>query len=414
LAKPPQHTDLVALDSLFWIGFHSAIAKLRRGEIFEVLARLNLIRTRSLASLIAKTRGQPFAGVQRFEEQFPADVAPLRSTVAQYEKQACMKALRNAADLHLNLQQLLDRPTVNSHARDAVMAWLDSSDQPAESRQHHSQFGDTALPPHISQFLISAMAQFKAHPEAMGVAVSGSWLGPNDTKSAQPMDESSDLDLFVVGTDALIGDPLKQDELVRSLGPLCLAHRMRPQVDPNWVVCLYHPPLVRVDLNFVTPEDLDNRYEDPTILWECDRVISRVLSATAPSASANLWRQPTLEWMESKFWPAVDMNARQVAHGELFEAINGLEDIRAKVLAPLAAIANGRNCRGVRHFETRFPEWVAAFSETVAAYDADSCRKSLAAAVELYRQLRSSLGHTSAGEAEKTVLRALSNPGIAM
>ena len=414
-AARDSEESLRSVDNLFWITAHYAAAKLRRGEIFESLARLNLIRTRSLATLIAKTYGQPFDGVQRFEERFPAEIEPLRHTVAKYERQPCLATLRSAIDFYLDRQATLDRRAVNCRARDAVTGFLNDSDQPTEPdrQQHNVQFGDSTVPEHIGRFLSPAMAQLQADSEVLGAAVSGSWLGANPANGRQPLDQSSDLDLFIVGTDALISDSRKQEELTRSMGPLCLAHRMRPQVHPNWVVCLYHPPLLRADLNFVTPEHLRVRYEDPAILWERHGVISRVLSATKPSASASLWRQPALEWIESKFWPAVDRNALQVAHGELFEAIHGLEEIRAKVLAPLVAIVNGGDCRGLRHFEARFPTWVAVFSQTVAAYDADSCRKSLTAVIELYRELCSSLGFPSAGEPEERGIRALSNPRIA-
>lgn len=408
---------LGSLDSLFWISTCHAAAKLRRGELFEALARLNLVRTRPLASLIAQMCGQPSEGVRLFEQRFPADVEPLCRTVAQYEKRSCLAALRSAVDFYLNRQSALDKRAVNCCARDAVTGFLNDLQQPADSgrRQHNLQFGDTTVPEHIGRFLLSAMPQLQAASEVLGAAVGGSWLGANGANGTQPLDENSDLDLFIVGTDALTGDPLKQDELTRSMGPLCLAHRMRPQVHPNWVVCLYNPPLVRVDLNFVTPRHLRMRYEDPAILWERDQVISQVLCATQPVATANLWPQPGLEWIESKFWPAARSNALQVAHGELFESINGLENIRAKVLAPLVAIVNGGDCRGLRHFETRFPAWIAPFRETVAAYNTDSCRESLAATIELYRQLRSNFGVTSAGETGEggdPPCARFSNPGI--
>jgi len=402
-AAHDSERGLGSVDNLFWITAHHTAAKLRRGELFEALARLNLIRTRSLARLIAATYGQPFEGVQRFKERFPAEIGPLCHTVAQYEARSCLAALRNAVDFYWNRQSALDKRAANCRARDAVTGFLNDLEQPADSgrRQHNLQFGDTTVPEHIGRFLLSAMPQLQADSEVLGAAVGGSWLGANHGNGTQPLDASSDLDLFIVGTDALISDTRQQEELTRSMGPLCLAHRMRPQIHPNWVVCLYHPPLLRVDLNFVAPGHLGVRYEDPAILWERDGVISRVLSATEPSASANLWRQPALEWIESKFWPAVDRNALQVAHGELFEAINGLEEIRARVLAPLAAIVNGGDCRGLRHFETRFPAWIAPFRETVAAYNADSCRESLAATIELYRQLRRNFDVARVGETRK-------------
>src|SRR6476620_761034 len=51
-AAHDSERGLGSVDNLFWITAHHTAAKLRRGELFEALARLNLIRTRSLARLI--------------------------------------------------------------------------------------------------------------------------------------------------------------------------------------------------------------------------------------------------------------------------------------------------------------------------------------------------------------------------
>ncbi len=79
----------------------------------------------------------------------------------------------------------------------------------------------------------------------------------------------------------------------------------------------------------------------------------------------------------------------KIARGELFETIDGLGFIRARVLGPLILAEHGAQPNGVRRIESAAPERIAALRETLPAHGAPpSCLRALRATIALYRTLR--------------------------
>lgn len=225
------------------------------------------------------------------------------------------------------------------------------------------------------------VAGIRRTPGIIGLAAGGSFLSGR-------MDEFSDLDLVVVvepsASDELRG---KRAALARALAPLLASFTGEHVGEPRLLVCLYGPPLVHVDLKFVTPDGLAIRVEDPTVLWDRD---GRVASALA--AGAGSYPAPDPQWIEDRFWIWVHYTASKIGRGELFEALDFTAFLRAQVLGPLALKEASARPSGVRHVEREAPARARQMRETVARYDARDLVSSLRAAVALYRELRDRAG----------------------
>ena len=101
--------------------------------------------------------------------------------------------------------------------------------------------------------------------------------------------------------------------------------------------------------------------------------------------------QPRFQWIEDRFWVWVHYIAAKITRGELFEAIDGLGFVRARVLGPLVLFQAGVQPNGVRRVEQRTPVHVPLLRSTLAFHDSESCRNALVATIALYTGLREQL-----------------------
>jgi hypothetical protein len=100
---------------------------------------------------------------------------------------------------------------------------------------------------------------------------------------------------------------------------------------------------------------------------------------SALSTAKAEYPQPRVQWIEDRFWVW------------LFEAIDGLGFVRARVLGPLVLFHAGAQPNGVRRVEQSAPARVPPLRSTLALHDSESCRNALVAAVGLYTELREQL-----------------------
>ncbi|AJY75180.1 nucleotidyltransferase domain-containing protein [Paenibacillus beijingensis] len=198
------------------------------------------------------------------------------------------------------------------------------------------------------------------------------------------MDEFSDLDFVAVyrpeEREAVMNERLL---IAQELGGLLSAFTGDHVGEPRLIICLYGPPLLHVDMKFVMPQELEERVEDPLILWEQGRVVSDIIGRTSSS-----FPYPDPQWIEDRFWVWVHYGAAKLGRGELFELIDHLTFIRGTVLGPLLLIRSGQLPRGVRKLEQYAGPHLDELIETVPLPDRESCYRALKATVHLYRQLR--------------------------
>lgn len=234
-----------------------------------------------------------------------------------------------------------------------------------------------ALPEAHHSFLQTALPQLAADPRLVGVAAGGSLISGT-------MDEFSDLDL-VIAVEPTLVDQVMQNRypIAEQLGPLLTAFTGEHVNEPRLLICLYGPPLLHVDLKFVSLSDVAIRVEDPLILWERDGRLSAALQQGTAQ-----YPLPNLQWIEDRFWIWIHYCAVKIGRGELLEAVDFLAVLRAQVLGPLSLMEQGARPWGVRKIEFCAPHRAAEMQQTIATYDPQSCLASLRIAVQLYQTLR--------------------------
>lgn len=227
------------------------------------------------------------------------------------------------------------------------------------------------------EFVNKAINFFRTDSRILGIAVGGSWI-------TNSMDEYSDIDLVIV-VDTKYEREVSEERLVlaEKLGNLLVGFTGEHVGEPRLIICLYGPPLLHVDLKFVTLPDFVNRVEDPVILWEREETLTRTLHEKKAE-----YPLPSLQWIEDRFWVWVHYIAMKIGRGELFEAIETLSFLRVTVLGPLALIKNGYLPRGMRYIERDAKEELPILIKTIPTHDRKSCELALTNAIELYRRLR--------------------------
>jgi hypothetical protein len=234
-----------------------------------------------------------------------------------------------------------------------------------------------ALPAPQRDFLLAAVERCRQTSSLVGLAAGGSFTHGG-------MDDYSDLDLLVLlHPIASPFGPAERRAFAEQLGPLLAGFTGEHVGEPRLLICLYGPPVLHVDLKFLHPDDLVARVEDPVILWERDGSMTAALGR-APA----VYPVPDRQWLEDRFWVWVHYGTAKLGRGEIFEALDMLAFLRARVLGPLALEAAGVRPTGVRRLESADPDAAGRLREVVAAYDLVDCVRALRAAIALYRTYR--------------------------
>jgi len=236
------------------------------------------------------------------------------------------------------------------------------------------------VPAHLRQVAEAVVAEAAADERFLAVVAGGSI-------ATGTSDEYSDLDLVLVCTPQ--GQPAVLAEartFAGRLGRLLTSFTGEHVGEPRLLIALYGPPLLHVDLKFVTQDDLRERVEDGLVLWQRDDTVD-----LTPGDPAR-WPQRDPQWIEDRFWGWVHYIAVKIARGELFEAADGLSVLRSAAIAPLAVRGRTPKPSGVRRIETLVPELVPELRQTVATADRDDCLRALKVSVDLYRKVRDSSG----------------------
>ncbi len=237
------------------------------------------------------------------------------------------------------------------------------------------------LPEPHRAFLERALAVFREDARLVGVAAGGSFV-------TDEVDAHSDLDLVLaVSPEAWPAILDQRIPIAAALGSLLAAFTGEHVGEPRLVICLFGPPLLHVDLKFVSLDDAHDRVEDPVILWQRGRALGEAF-ARAPAR----YPEPDLAWIEERFWVWVHYTGLKIERGELFEALNALGFFRFKVLGPLALQRAGARPDGVRRVERHAPSVAARLARCVGRAEAAACVTALEAVVDLYAELRAAPG----------------------
>src|SRR3989454_10909879 len=217
------------------------------------------------------------------------------------------------------------------------------------------------LPPRHRAFLERAFPMLQADARLDGLAAGGSFI-------TGEVDEHSDLDLVVVSLPAAANDVLRTgSDIAHTLAPLLAAFPGDHVGEARLLICLYGPPLLQVDLKFLSTDQLLHRVEDPTILWDRHGALRSALSTTKAE-----YPRPQVQWIEDRFWVWVHYIAVKIARGELFEAIVVIRFVRARVLGPLILSEAGGQPDGVPPVAHAAPGRAGGLRPSLASRDRPS------------------------------------------
>ncbi|WP_066497285.1 nucleotidyltransferase domain-containing protein [Abyssisolibacter fermentans] len=226
-------------------------------------------------------------------------------------------------------------------------------------------------------FIDKSIEILKNDTRILGVTIGGSYINKS-------MDEYSDIDLVIaIKPDSTQQVMSERFEIAEKLGNLLSAFTGEHVGEPRLIICLYGPPLLHVDLKFVSLDDVNIRVEDPIILWEREHAISNQFKLNDAK-----FPLPGLQWIEDRFWVWVHYGATKIGRKEIFETIEFISFLRQTVIGPLLLMKNSKLPRGVRRIEYDAPEDLDMLIRTVPSYDVQSCVNALFIIIDLYRDLR--------------------------
>jgi hypothetical protein len=103
-AAYPQ-PDLQWIEDRFWVWVHYAAAKIGRGELFEALDFTAFLRDHVLGPLSLQEASARPNGVRHIEQAAPRRAKEMRETVARYDPNDCVRALRAAIAMYRGLRE---------------------------------------------------------------------------------------------------------------------------------------------------------------------------------------------------------------------------------------------------------------------------------------------------------------------
>lgn len=198
-------------------------------------------------------------------------------------------------------------------------------------------------------------------------------------------DAFSDLDFTLVIATEAHGEMLANREaFAEALGPLVNAFTGEHVGEPRMLICLFGPPLLHVDMKFITAADLGALVERPAILFARDPAAIR---SRLDSAQIGWPNQPPA-WFEARIWIWLHYATVKLARGEWFECLGTLGFVREQILGPMLHRRAGRDQRGLRRIEQHGVDRDGRLPATLAEPTPRSLHAAILASIALYLELR--------------------------
>src|SRR5262245_7151177 len=243
------------------------------------------------------------------------------------------------------------------------------------------------------------------NPDIVAMAVAGSF-------AEGIADELSDVDLrLYVPEDAIERTVRAIPAMAAACGTVIALFTGEHVGVPSLTIVLYDD-LVHVDFDVLSSGGVGehNSGLPALVLWERDGV-----SAQLPGEDRTNIVQD-LRWIEDRMWTWCWYIHAKILRGELYEALDGLQYVRDRVLFRLLAFQRGTRPSGARRVEDSLGEREAAFARTVpATLDSAAVLSALRAEIELYLELSAPLfvEHAiAANDAARAVVRPALEAGL--
>jgi len=231
-----------------------------------------------------------------------------------------------------------------------------------------------SIPTLHQSYVDASIAQCSSNPLISALLGAGSLIHGG-------FDAHSDLDFVIIVRDDGFADVMaNRMAIAQELGPLVSAFTGEHVGEPRLLICLYGPPLIHIDLKFVTSADLDHAIEHRVLLWarEPEAIAQRLAKAEVA------WPNQSPQWFEDRAWTWLHYGATKMHRGELFEAIGMLGFLREQVLGPMLMRRSGLPQRGVRRIESIAKDTLLP---TLAGHKAAEVKSALKASAALYIEL---------------------------
>ncbi len=232
----------------------------------------------------------------------------------------------------------------------------------------------------LKNFLDNTPGILQRDERILGLCVGGSWIS-NET------DKYSDLDLVIVTQTHISHSKSEMLKIASSLGNLTAGFTGEHVGEKRLLICLFENPTLHVDIKFVQIDEFNIRVENPVIIWERDKIITKIYESTIAA-----WPSPDFQWIEDRFWVWIHYAATKLGRGELFEVIELLSFLRITVIGPLFHLRYKSLPRGVRKLEFILnDDDLDKLKKTIPAYSFESIKSSVFQVIDLYKELREHL-----------------------
>lgn len=241
-------------------------------------------------------------------------------------------------------------------------------------------------------------ASFDAHPRhrsKVEAAVRAAWENPDIVAMAVAgsfaegiADELSDVDLrLYVPEDAVERTVRAVPGLAGACGTVIALFTGEHVGVPTLTIVLYDD-LVHVDFDVLASGGVaeHNRGLPALVLWERDEISAQLPGEDDADIAQDL------RWIEDRVWTWCWYIHAKILRGELYEALDGLQVVRDRVLFRLLAFERGTRPSGARRVEDALGDREEAFAETIPnAHDATAVLAALRAEIDLYLDLSAPL-----------------------
>jgi predicted nucleotidyltransferase len=239
--------------------------------------------------------------------------------------------------------------------------------------------------PQHRRVLAGAIAHFRHDSRVPGLMLGGSF-------AAGTVDFYSDVDLYVVAYDEEFAGVLAEKTEAASAAGRMITGFVPDHLGPGgdeMYIAVYEGP-VKLDLNYVRRSAVKPYWNlaHRLILKDDDGAVSAAAHASAgvapppPTAAA-------LTAVHNKFWTWCWYVFGKIARGELWEAFDGVQNMRKLAVLPLLEWEAHLPPEGFRRLELRVPDWRRQqLSATISRVDAVHLYHALQAEIGLFVELQ--------------------------
>jgi predicted nucleotidyltransferase len=241
------------------------------------------------------------------------------------------------------------------------------------------------------ELLGRAIARLRDDARVVGLVLGGSLAHGT-------ADPYSDVDLYVVVRDETFDRVLaERDAVAGGVGSPLFAFDVDPLPGGSTDrIVVYEGPdgfPIKFDLMYLKESDLE-----PALKWagcpilkdeggRVGLVVARSEGLAPPPPSPEALRE-----LNQKFWVWCWYVFGKIVRGELWEALDGLHNIRSLALVPLLDLAAGRPHEGHRRLEGKLdPETAARLKDTLSPLEPYALHAALRAEMGLFRDLRAAV-----------------------